>query len=369
MAKERASAEARQTIRTVRLDDEDLTALLDSLDEVESNNKDLRKNPRYCYRVRGAVVHMQQPGSGGTLQFQVPTRNLSATGLAFVHGGFIHPNTRCVAQLITAHGTWNNVAGHVVQCEYVENNIHAVTLQFDHDIDPAEYCADATQCRLLFAEDDPVMTKMTNFHLQQLGAIVDHVPNGLLAVEKALEGTYDALLLDMEMPELDGFGVLKELRGRGYTGLIVAATGMTGPEDKKRCIDAGADRYIPKPYSRDDLSNLVQSLYEEPLFSTMADQSQFAELIDNFVTEIPKQVRSLEQALFGKDTEALAQGLRQIKSQGTSFGFEVLSEHSAAIEKSLVSGQPITELQSKIRELIKLCLSVRGATKRPGRGS
>lgn len=79
---------------------------------------------------------MQQPGSSGPVVFLVPTRDISATGLSFLHGGFVHVGTRCTVQLITMHGTWNEVPAVVVRCQYVEGGVHEVAVRFDREIDP-----------------------------------------------------------------------------------------------------------------------------------------------------------------------------------------------------------------------------------------
>ena len=216
-------SDAVRTIRTIRLDDEAVTKILDDLDQAT-----VAAQPggaqRYTYRQKGVVVRMQQPGSGDLVAFQVATRDVSEASLTFLHGGFVHVGTICSVQLITSYGTWHDVAALVAECRYVERSVHEVKVVFDVPIDPAEYCAGATRTQVLMAEDEPLIARLATHHLERLNAVVEVVPNGKEAVERALNGKYDLVLLDLDMPVMDGMEAVHALRGKGYTGPIVAAT-------------------------------------------------------------------------------------------------------------------------------------------------
>ncbi|MBI4717602.1 MAG: response regulator [Planctomycetes bacterium] len=349
----------RSLIRTIRLDDARVGKILDGLDLGEGKPHPHRAAPRYRFRLKAVVVHMQQPGSSATLPYLVPTRDLSEGGLSFLHGGFVHVGTRCLVQLVTPHGTWHNVVGTVVRCRYVDSSIHEVALHFDQQIDPAMYCAEAAHCRVLLAEDDPSLSRLATFHLEQLNAKVDHAPNGKLAVEMARKRTYDVLLMDMEMPVMDGFAAVAELRKRGYRGVIAACTALNSPEDAERCIKAGCDYYLPKPFARADAEQLIKSLREEPLFSTYAHDPKMVDLIHTFVSELPVQVRALEEALLREDTKNLALLSGALKAQGSGFGFEVVSFAAGKLEEALNRGDTLAVLKTDVDRLVKLCKRAR----------
>ena len=135
----------RRLVRTIRLDDELVTQILDDLETAGEDHSQDRQTQRYRYRVKGLVIQMQQPGFATPISYQVPTRDLSALGMTFLHGGFVHPGTRCIAQLITRYGTWNNANAITHLCRYVQANVHEVVLLFDQEVDPAIYCPDAVQ--------------------------------------------------------------------------------------------------------------------------------------------------------------------------------------------------------------------------------
>jgi len=349
-------------IRTIRLDDEQVTDILDRLD-AETTNKAgssfKREKTRYSYRKKGVVFHLQQPGSNSSSPYLAPTRNLSEGGIAFLHGGFVHVGTRCAIQLIPTHGTWNNVVGTVMACNYLENNVHEVHVKFDHTIDLAEFCAGAVQSKILLVDDDTAIVQLATFHLGQLNTAVDHAENGQIAVEMALKNKYDAILMDLDMPLLDGIDATKQLRSKGYSGLIIAATGMTSEEDKKRCILAGCDRYLAKPYMREDLAKLLLDMREEPLYSTMAGDPQMIELIESFVVELPARVRELEVALVSNDLKQVEQIARTLKSRGTSYGYEIITELAGIVESRLQAGETIEQFKVDFDKLLKMCSQAR----------
>jgi len=117
--------------------------------------------------------------------------------------------------------------------------------------------------RVLLAEDGPDNQRLIATLLRKAGAQVRVVENGRVAVDVALAATsagvpFDLILLDMQMPELDGFGAARELRGRGVRTPIVALTAMAMESDRAACIAAGCDDYASKPLDRSILLGVCE---------------------------------------------------------------------------------------------------------------
>lgn len=93
--------------------------------------------------------------------------------------------------------------------------------------------------------------------LNLAGAKVEVASNGREAIEKTKQGQYDVLLMDLQMPGMDGFEATMELRKEGYKGKIVALTAHTLSDDRERCMQNGFDDHISKPVNRDILVECV----------------------------------------------------------------------------------------------------------------
>ncbi len=114
--------------------------------------------------------------------------------------------------------------------------------------------------RILLAEDNPINQKLAIILLQKAGFSVDAVENGLLAFEKVKSEHYHAILMDVQMPEMDGFEATRRIRdweaGKGHIP-IIAMTAHALKGDRERCIEAGMDDYISKPLEKQSLFNAL----------------------------------------------------------------------------------------------------------------
>ena len=118
--------------------------------------------------------------------------------------------------------------------------------------------------RILLAEDNPVNQKVEMRLLQKMGHQVDLARNGEQAVEAARETEYDAVLMDCQMPKMDGYtasAAIRRLPGRG-TLPIIALTAHAMAEDRQRCLDAGMDDYLSKPISTERLYHSLATITE-----------------------------------------------------------------------------------------------------------
>jgi len=113
---------------------------------------------------------------------------------------------------------------------------------------------------LLVAEDDRRMAKLLEQGLRSEGHVVDTASDGDEALQLALDGDYDVLVLDVMMPHRDGISVVSELRERaiGTPALLLTARGELA--DRVRGLDSGADDYLVKPFEFDELVARVRAL-------------------------------------------------------------------------------------------------------------
>ncbi|RST19621.1 response regulator [Streptomyces sp. WAC05374] len=106
--------------------------------------------------------------------------------------------------------------------------------------------------RVLVVEDDPQLVRALVINLQARTYDVDAAPDGATALRLAAARRLDAVLLDLGLPDMDGIEVIKGLRGWTRVPILVLSA-RNGFEDKIRALDAGADDYMTKPFSMDEL--------------------------------------------------------------------------------------------------------------------
>ncbi len=111
--------------------------------------------------------------------------------------------------------------------------------------------------RVLVVDDAPDNQKLIWHYLTKQGALVDSAENGFLGYQKALAGQFDLILMDLQMPEMDGFTATEKLRAEGYKKPIIALTAHAMAEVRKKCLTAGCTDHLTKPINPQALISTI----------------------------------------------------------------------------------------------------------------
>ncbi|MBB2974846.1 DNA-binding response OmpR family regulator [Microbacterium endophyticum] len=118
--------------------------------------------------------------------------------------------------------------------------------------------------RILIVEDEPRISSFVSRGLIVAGYETEVVDDGALALQRVFDGAFDLVLLDVGLPSIDGFEVLHQLRGQGFTLPIIMLTARSSIRDTVDGLDAGANDYIAKPFRFDELLARVRTRLRDP---------------------------------------------------------------------------------------------------------
>jgi CheY-like chemotaxis protein/HPt (histidine-containing phosphotransfer) domain-containing protein len=241
--------------------------------------------------------------------------------------------------------------------------------------------------RVLLAEDGPDNQRLISLYLRKAGIDVEIVGDGRTAVERAMTELsagkpFDVILMDIQMPEMDGHTAVAQLRQFGYTRPIIALTAHAMPEDRARCMASGFTDYTTKPINRTLLIQMLATHIQQPtstpvagnavtqetqctptLRSELADDPDLHELIDGFVAQLPEVVNELLEFMQSKDSAGLASSLHRIKGTMGSYGFSSVTSIAQRAESHLrthdnPSDVDVATLAPDIDELVKAIRSI-----------
>lgn len=122
----------------------------------------------------------------------------------------------------------------------------------------AEVESAAPQGRVLLVEDSEENRIIVKTFLAKMGISTDTAVNGREGIERAKQAHYDVILMDIQMPEVDGFEAIQHLRRDGYSGTVVALTAHAMKGDREKCLEYGFDEYLCKPISRSSLFTCLE---------------------------------------------------------------------------------------------------------------
>ncbi|MCG3179240.1 MAG: Sensor histidine kinase RcsC [Phycisphaerae bacterium] len=255
-------------------------------------------------------------------------------------------------------------------------------LQCDRSRPPAvgASCPALHGLRVLLAEDGLDNKRLVSLLLTRAGAEVETAANGREAVRMATHSPYDVILMDMQMPEVDGCQATRMLRRGGYSGPILALTANAMSSDREQCLAAGCDDHLAKPIHQTDLIAAVArwgrpaETYEESradacavpaaapatLISEMSGDPALAVVLAEFVGGLGAGVEAMRTALEGGCHGEVKRLAHQLKGAGGSYGYPMLTECARALEQAAAAGDLEGERMAMAR-LEALCqAAIRG---------
>jgi PAS domain S-box-containing protein len=224
-----------------------------------------------------------------------------------------------------------------------------------------EHLAERLPLRILVVEDNAVNQQLALLLLQKLGYRADVAGNGVEALGALERQPYDVVLMDVEMPEMDGLEATRRihLRWADTRPHIVAVTANALPGERELCLRAGMDDYLTKPIRMEELTAALgrgsprgalapppgtRSVDPDVVHRLAASLGEdggatVAALIDTFVAGVPGQVAALRSAAELGDGEVVRRVAHTLKSNAATFGASALEVHCRELEAAAKAGE------------------------------
>jgi len=225
--------------------------------------------------------------------------------------------------------------------------------------------------QVLLAEDSVDNRELVMTLLSDLGISATSAENGRLAVELACSDQFDLILMDSQMPELDGEGALKAIRSRRIDTPVVALTANAMAEDRQRYIDLGFSDYLAKPFAHGEFQALL-ARYLDPaiefdardnegeIIRSTAEDPGVRSVLDRFVARLPERITQLADLMAKQDCDEIARFMHQMKGAAGGYGFSPISEAAGRAEELIKSTQSVESVKTEIESLIGLIRRVDG---------
>lgn len=236
-----------------------------------------------------------------------------------------------------------------------------------------------TGTRVLLVEDNRMNQRLAAEILSGFGVITDLAENGREAVEKLNTHTYDVILMDIQMEEMDGYQSSAHIRDElKIQTPIIAMTAHAIAGEREKCLAAGMNDYISKPFKTTELYKKIKQLL--PVKATVEDERQYEketradglidlsylkgiingnisflyEMIDLFLDETPTDLNRISKAIDAADHKTIAQLAHKLRNSSGLMGIEELSDNLEMIESKCEQKTGIKEISrifSKTREI------------------
>ena len=243
--------------------------------------------------------------------------------------------------------------------------------------------------KILLVEDNPVNQLLAEKILKDWGCFVDTADNGKIAIEKLTYKTFDIILMDVKMPEMDGYQTTSHIRNKMASPVcdipIVALTAHAATWEAEKCIRAGMNDYISKPFHAIDLfkklakynieyanSNTTESIESIEKVNLAQTSNQYINLtylkkiskgsnefmlkmINTFIKQVINDVSSMQQQLDEKDWDSLYNTAHKMKPSFIFMGIKNLKDPIISIERNARERANLETLQELISKVVFIC--------------
>lgn len=218
----------------------------------------------------------------------------------------------------------------------------------------------ANSINILLCEDNELNQNLAKSVIKSFGYHLDIANNGEEGVEMFKKNKYDLILMDLQMPVMDGYEATKCIRKKHKSQIpIIAMTAHSLAGEQQKCYEEGMDAYVPKPFKQAELLSTIKKALEKNIdfdFEYLNEMSGgnhdfINEMIGLFITKIPLETNLIEVSVEDNDYEALAKLAHSLKSSLSLFKLDKALELTNTLEKDALAKNLTEESREAFYEL------------------
>lgn len=239
---------------------------------------------------------------------------------------------------------------------------------------------------ILLVEDNDINRIYAKNTAQKWGCKVDIAENGLIALEKIRRNNYDIILMDIQMPMMDGFEATKSIRNKiddpKSKVPIIALTANAIKGDNEKCLEAGMNDYISKPFAPRDLYNVLRRYVNAPKLNNQpeiieniestpntfenftdlshlesicnGDETFMNDMVSSFINDVPVILAEMKQCKSKRQWKLVGKLAHKLKPSVQFMGIHAIEATVKAIEYDIFNTQNLDQLPEKIEEVIRI---------------
>jgi signal transduction histidine kinase/ActR/RegA family two-component response regulator/HPt (histidine-containing phosphotransfer) domain-containing protein len=232
---------------------------------------------------------------------------------------------------------------------------------------------------ILAVEDNLMNQKLVLQVIKRLGYKAELAENGQQALDMLQKQSFDLILMDIQMPVMDGYQTTRHIRSTLQSNIpIIAMTAHALASEREQCLQAGMNDFLPKPFQMEDLQRMIQhygfpngeqapvvetsrpvhsidstSFSVEPLLNSVGNDAELAmELLEIYLDKTPDEIKQLQQALSDGDVKAIGRTLHTQKAPAMMMGLKDATELNLQIEALVKADKDIAVVAPLLKQYI-----------------
>jgi len=287
------------------------------------------------------------------------TRKFGGTGLGLVIAAQLAEKLGGGVTLRSTEGVGSTFTVRIATGELAESDMTAAEPETIQTEIPEKAAATTLSGHVLVAEDGADNQKYISYILQKANVRCTVVENGALAVEALKKSEFDLVLMDMQMPIMDGYTATNLLRKQGCTLPIIALTANIMKSDVEKCLAAGCTDFLGKPFERkaflEKLSAYLKTMESDSAaMDAEIEDEDIIPIVLTFIDRLPARIRELDTAFQAGNFSEIAEIAHRLRP-ANMFGYPTLGNTAGLLEKSAEEGatEKVGELIEQMRTMSK----------------